>query len=117
MFFQQGLFRQVYSSFWSLYKQNSKEKRQIITVKCCLLKINTLYKGVANEMYSLGQKVADKFMKLSKIGFSMDFLQLFFLQIFTKKCQNLALGWMAVYSPSNPTISGIFLKFPNFLRS
>ena len=24
---------------------------------------------------------------------------------------------MAGYSPSNPNISGVFLKFPNFLRS
>ena len=96
MFFQQGLFRQVYSSFWSLYKQNSKEKWQIITVKCCLLKINTLYKGVANEMYSLGQKVADKFMKLSKIGFSVDFLLLFFFcKVLPKNVKIWLLGgWL-----------------------
>ena len=30
--------------------------------------------------------------------------------------QNLAFGWSAGYSPSNPSISEIFLKFPNFLR-
>ena len=40
-----------------------------------------------------------------------------FLQFFTKKCQNLALDLTAGYLPSNPSISGIFLKFPNFLRS
>ena len=39
------------------------------------------------------------------------------LQFFTEKRQNLAFGWMAGYSPSNPSISGIFVKFPNFLRS
>ena len=30
--------------------------------------------------------------------------------------QNLAFGQSAGYSPSDPSISGIFLKFPNFLR-
>ena len=39
------------------------------------------------------------------------------LQFFTKKRQNLAFGWMARYCQSNPSISEIFLKFPNFLRS
>ena len=38
-----------------------------------------------------------------------------FLRFFTDKRQNLALGWTAGYSPSNPSISGILLKFPNFL--
>ena len=39
-----------------------------------------------------------------------------FLQFFTKKRQKLAFEWTAGYSPSNPSISGIFLKFPNYLR-
>ena len=39
------------------------------------------------------------------------------LLYFTEKRQNLALGWAAGYSPSKPSISGIFLQFPNFLRS
>ena len=39
------------------------------------------------------------------------------LQCFTKKRQNLAFGWTAGYSPSNPSISEIFLKFLNFLKS
>ena len=63
-------------------------------------------------MDNLGQKVDDKFTKLSKIGFSMEYFTADFLQLFTKKRQNLALGWTAVHSPSNPRISGIFLKFP-----
>ena len=69
------------------------------------------------QNYDLGQKVGDKFMKLSKKGFSMDCFTTDFSRFFTKKRQNLALGWTAGYSPSNPSISGIFLKFPNFLRS
>ena len=40
-----------------------------------------------------------------------------YFAIFTKKCHNLAFGWTAGYSPSNPSISAIFWKFPNFLRS
>ena len=67
--------------------------------------------------YNLGQKVGDKLTKLSKTGFSMDWFTADFLQFFTKKCQNLASGWTTGYSPSNPSISWIFWKFPNFLRS
>ena len=68
-------------------------------------------------MYNLGQKVEDKFTKLSKIGFSTECFTADFLQFFTKKRQNLAFGLTAGYSSSNPEISGIFLKFPNFLIS
>ena len=67
--------------------------------------------------YNLGQKVGDKFTKLSKIGFSMECFTADLLQFFTKKRQNLAFGWNAGYSPPNPSISGILLKFPHFLRS
>ena len=67
--------------------------------------------------YNLGQKFGDKLTKLSKIGFSMECFTTDFLQFFTKKRQNLALGWTAGYSSSNPSISEIFLKFSNFLRS
>ena len=55
---------------------------------------------------NLGQKVGDKLTKLTKIGFSIEF---------SAADQNLVFGWTAGYSPSNPSISGIFLKFPNFL--
>ena len=36
-----------------------------------------------------------------------------FLRFFTEKRQNLAFGWQAGYLLSNPSISGIFFKFPN----
>ena len=62
---------------------------------------------------NLGQKVGDKLTKLTKIGFSIEFSAADFLRFFTKTRQNLAFGWTAGYSPSNPSISGIFLKFPN----
>ena len=68
-------------------------------------------------MYNLGQKVVGKFTKLSKIGFSMKCFTAVILLLFTEKRQNLVFGWLAEYSPSNPSISGIFLKFSNFLRS
>ena len=67
--------------------------------------------------YNLGQKAGDKLTKLSKIGFSIECFTADFLQIFTKKYQNLVFGWTAGYSPSDPSISGIFVKCPNFLRS
>ena len=68
-------------------------------------------------IYNLEQRVGDKVTKLSNIGFSMECFTADFLRFFTKKHQNLALGWTAGYLPSNPSILGIFLKFPNFLRS
>ena len=48
------------------------------------------------KSYNLGQKVGDKFTKLSKIGFSME--------CFTADFQNLAFGWTPGYSPSNPRL-------------
>ena len=67
--------------------------------------------------YNLGQKVGAKFTKLSEIGFLMEFFTTDFLQPFRKKRQNLTFRWAAGCSPSNSSISGIFLKFPNFRRS
>ena len=66
---------------------------------------------------NLGQKVGDKFTKLGEIGFSMVCFTADFLRLFTEKRQNLFFGWMGEYSPSNTSISEIFLKFPNFRRS
>ena len=66
---------------------------------------------------NLGQKVGDKLTKLRKVGFSMECFAADILQFFTQKCQNLAFGRTAGYSPSNPSISAIFWKFSNFLRS
>ena len=39
------------------------------------------------------------------------------LQFFTEKCQNWAFMSSAGYSPSNPNVSGVFLKVSDFLRS
>ena len=55
-----------------------------------------------DEYYNLGQKDVDKFTKLSKIGFSMEWFTTDFLQRFTKKSQNLGFGWTGGYLPSNP---------------
>ena len=63
--------------------------------------------------YNLGQNIVDKFTKSSKIGLSMECFAADFLRFFTEKRQNLAFGWPVEYS--NPSISGIFLEFPNFL--
>ena len=43
--------------------------------------------------HNLEQKVGDKFTKLSKIGFSMEWFTADFLQFITKQRQNLAFGW------------------------
>ena len=73
-----------------------------------------------NVFYFFKHTILDKrletFTKLSKIGFSMECFTADFLYFFAKKGQNLAFGWMAGYSPSNPSISEIFLKFTNFLK-
>ena len=42
------------------------------------------------------------FKKLSKTGFPMKYFTVDILQFFTEKCQNVTLGWLAEYSPSNP---------------
>ena len=68
-------------------------------------------------IHNLGQKVGDKFTKLGKIGFSMEYFTADFLQFFNKKRQNLTFGWTAGYSPLNPYISRIFLKLPNLKLS
>ena len=67
--------------------------------------------------YNLGQKVGDKLTKLSKTAFSMECFTAAALEFFIKKRQNLAFGWTARYLPSNPSISGICLKFPHFVIS
>ena len=76
----------------------------------------TVFEEFSNT-YNLGQKVGDKFTKLSKIGFSIEYFTTDILQFLNEKRQNLTFGWTAGYSPLNPNISGIFLKLPNFLRS
>ena len=69
--------------------------------------------------YNLEKKAGNKFTKLSKIGFSMERFTANFLQFSSQKSQNLALHARLSlghhYSPSDASISGIFLKFPNFL--
>ena len=67
--------------------------------------------------YNLGQRVRDKLRKLIKIDFSMEWLTADLLLFFTEKRQNLAFGCTVGYSPSNPSISRIFLNLPNFRTS
>ena len=65
----------------------------------------------------LGQRVGKNFTKLSKTGISMECFTPNVLHFLIKTRQNVAFGWANGQSPSNPKISGIFLKFPNELRS
>ena len=66
-------------------------------------------------VYNLLQKIVDKFTNSSKKGFFCRMVYSWFFAIFLHKCQNLPISWPAGYSPSNPSISGIFIKFANFL--
>ena len=83
--------------------------------KCKIKESGLSYKWNFVSSDNLGQKVGDKLTKLSKIGFSMECFTADFLQLFTKKCQNLAFGWTTGYLLSNPSMSGIFWKFPKIL--
>ena len=79
--------------------------------KCKIKRSAPSYEGNFVSSDSLGQKIGDKLMKWSEIGFSVECFTADFLQLFTKKRQSLAFGWTAGYSPSNLSISGIFLLF------
>ena len=48
--------------------------------------------------HNLGLKVGDKLMKLSKIGFLWNVVQLLFCDFLPKKRQNMAFGWTAGHS-------------------
>ena len=68
----------------------------------------------------LGKSWTRGWRQIHKIKQNMFFYGMFynyFFAIFYQITLNLAFGWTVVYSPSNPSISGISLKFPNFLRS
>ena len=88
------------------YVMLTKRLRVYTVCKICITETSAV------KSCNLVQKAGDKFTKLSKIGFSMERFTAYFLRFFTKKDQNLAFGWTAGYLPSNPSISGIFLKFP-----
>ena len=61
--------------------------------------------------------VVHKFTKLSKIGFCMGCFTAGVSQFFAAGRQNLAFGWPAGYSPSDPSISRISLNFPYLITS
>ena len=70
-----------------------------------------------DHAYNLGQKVADEFTKLSKIGFFMECFAAGFLQFFTERHQNLAFEWLGGFLPPNPRISRISLRSKVLSRS
>ena len=47
--------------------------------------------------------------------FRVEWFRADFLQFFSKKRLTLVIGWTAKNLPSNPSISGSFFKFSNFL--
>ena len=97
------------------YASYSWSFRYKFVVLSNLLVARFFKKSSLTAIYNLWQMVGDKFTKLSKIGFSMECFTADFLQFLNKKHQNLAYGWTAGYSPSSPSISGIFLKIPRQL--
>ena len=66
------------------------------------------------QSWTKGWRQIDK-IKQNRFFYGMVYS--WFFAIFYQKCQNLSFGWATGYSPSNPSIWGIFWKFPNFLRS
>ena len=106
-----------FASWWLPTRDSHPKKHNTLIRWSCEITRQTKTIITPLAMYNLGQRVGDKLTKLSKVGFSMECFTADFLRFFTKNRQNLALGWTAGYLPSNPSISGIFLKFPNFLRS
>ena len=67
-------------------------------------------------MYNFEQNIVDKLTKLSQTGFSKEVLQRIF-RSFLAQLSNVPFRWPAGHWPSIPSISGIFLKFSNFLKS
>ena len=108
-------------SNWVALHMNLKNEWDFSNIKnfrkCKMKESGPSYKW--NFMFSdnLGQKLGDKLTKLSEIGFAMECFTSEIFVIFSQKCQNLAFGLRARFSLSNPSISGISMKFPNFLRS
>ena len=64
-----------------------------------------------NEIHNLGEKVGDKFTKLSKLSFSMECFTADFLQFFTKERQNFVFSRTAGDSPSNQAFRGFSGNF------
>ena len=122
-----NLWQKLPDNSWFSPPPISELKQRVLWGEFCQIQHCSLggrgLKIIKNELSGIflpgivGRKAVYKFTKLSKIWFSMKCFTGDFLRFFTKKHQNLALAWQAEYSPSNPSISGIFLKLPNFLRS
>ena len=106
-----------FASWWLPTRDSHPKKHDTLIRWSCEITWQTKTIITPLAMYNLGQRVADKLTKLSKVGFSMECFTADFLRFFTEKCHNLAFDWMSGYSTSNSSISAIFWKFPNFLRS
>ena len=110
--------RSLFCIFFSTLSLKYKPSK--MSPECYVTKLSTWCFNIdltvfCHTNYNLGQKVRAKLTKLSKIGFSMECFTADFLLFFTKNFQNLDFGWTTGYLPSNPSISGSFRKFPNFL--
>ena len=85
--------------------------RAEIVIICCELKL--FLKFVTSPVTA--ENILDKLTKLSKICFSRECFTADFSQFF--KCPSFSFTWLAGYLPSIQSISGLFLKYPDFLRS
>ena len=85
--------------------------RAEIVLICCELKL--FLKFVTSPVTA--ENILDKLTKLSKICFSRECFTADFSQFF--KCPSFSFTWLAGYLPSIQSISGLFLKYPDFLRS
>ena len=106
---------------WRALKLNFKI--WLIPGKICVIRIWTWNIKKPHEALQSNRNITKECFELFAIALermSMECFTADFLQFLTKKCQNcqnLAFGGTAGYLQLNPSISRIFLKFPNFLRS
>ena len=88
--------RQIWNILQGVKISRSLVHKKIFTliwqVRILILSRKVGYLFLVRMNYNLGQKVGDKFIKLSKIGFSMECFTADLLQFFTKKRQNVAFG-------------------------
>ena len=86
--------------------------------KICAQEVELLeYSNGFCEIYNPGQNIVDKSTKLSKIGFSMKWFTVDFSQFYNTTVEICLLCGRLNTFLSIPSVSGISLKFPNFLRS
>ena len=90
----------IYFIEYGLDELNNKHKKTAVNSTIQFFENRYQKKYLVKDFWpthNSGQKVGDKFTKLSKIGFSMESFTAHFLHFFTKNCQNFEFkvdGWI-----------------------